>query len=220
MNRRKRPPLLLAGLLLVGALTLIAIALAAAGLDLAVATAWVDHWARGQGALGLAIFVALSAGAMAIGMPRTVAAFAAGYGWGFGWGSCIALLATMLGSVATYAFARRVGAARVQDYLARREARLDPRLIEQPFTMAITIRLLPIGHNLLTNLLAGLAPIPALRFFMGSLIGFIPQTLIFALAGSGVQFDPQWRLPLAAVLFAASGALGWLMLRRSQRAKP
>jgi hypothetical protein len=51
-------------------------------------------------------------------------------------------------------------------------------------------------------------------------IGYVPQTVIFALLGKGVRVDGAWQIGIAAAMFAASVALGvWLWQRhRAARA--
>jgi len=80
--------------------------------------------------------------------------------------------------------------------------------------MALLIRLLPAGSNLLTSLTAGVSSAPALPFIAGSALGFIPQTFIFALTGTGVSIDPAMRIGLSVVLFLISAALGIYLYRR------
>jgi uncharacterized membrane protein YdjX (TVP38/TMEM64 family) len=83
--------------------------------------------------------------------------------------------------------------------------------------MTLVVRLLPVGSNALTNLLAGVSSVRALPFFAGSTLGFLPQNLVFALAGSGVNLDPAVRLSVAAILFVISSLLGiWLYRRHRQ----
>jgi uncharacterized membrane protein YdjX (TVP38/TMEM64 family) len=68
-----------------------------------------------------------------------------------------------------------------------------------------------VGSNLLTNLAAGISSIRPAYFFSGTLIGYLPQTLVFALVGSGVHIAPALKLALAVGLFLISGVLGaWL----------
>jgi uncharacterized membrane protein YdjX (TVP38/TMEM64 family) len=54
----------------------------------------------------------------------------------------------------------------------------------------------------------------SLPFFAGSGVGYLPQTLVFALAGSGVNFNPAFRLTLAGVLFVVSSLIGVWLYRR------
>jgi len=78
----------------------------------------------------------------------------------------------------------------------------------------VLIRLLPVGSNLLTNLAAGISSIRPAPFFSGTLLGYLPQTLVFALVGSGVHIAPTLKLSLAIGLFLISGALGAYLYRR------
>ena len=79
--------------------------------------------------------------------------------------------------------------------------------------MTLIIRFLPVGSNLVTNLVAGVSAIPTGWFLLGSLAGYTPQTLIFALLGNGVRVDPLWRTLLSASLLAASTLLGLALYR-------
>jgi hypothetical protein len=52
---------------------------------------------------------------------------------------------------------------------------------------------------------------------MGSLIGYLPQTIVFALVGSGIGVEPIFRISLGASLFIFSGILGIYLFRRYRR---
>jgi uncharacterized membrane protein YdjX (TVP38/TMEM64 family) len=65
-----------------------------------------------------------------------------------------------------------------------------------------------------TNLAAGVSSVAALPFIAGSAAGYVPQTVIFALVGTGVQVDPVLRIGLSVVLFVASAGLGLYLYRR------
>ena len=95
--------------------------------------------------------------------------------------------------------------------------RLDRFLAANPLTATLTLRLLPVGNNLVLNLLAGVSAMAAAPFLGATLVGYIPQTLVFALAGSGTQVDRTHQIGLAAALFVASAALGLLLLRAANR---
>ena len=57
--------------------------------------------------------------------------------------------------------------------------------------MTLLIRLLPVGNNFATSLAAGVSRVPARPFLLGSLLGYMPQTMVFALAGSGVEMGAE-----------------------------
>ena len=194
-----KPALLLGGLLLAG---------------LAVRSGW------GRGALdtpaqaGPAVFVLAGAAACAVGVPRQVVAYAAGLGFGTWAGCALALLAQVAGCAADFLWARLVA----RDWAARRItgrlARLDGQLSHHPFSATLTLRLLPVGSNILLNLLAGVSAVAAVPFLLASAIGYVPQTVVFALLGGGVRVDRGVQMVLAAGLFVLASLLGlWLMRR-------
>lgn len=180
--------------------------------------AWVDRHVRGHGAAGALVFVLAGTAACAAGVPRQGVAFLGGYAFGAVPGAALALAAQGLGCAVSYGWARAVGRAWAERRLAGRfGARLRPlrdALAGSPFGATLALRLLPVGNNLALNLLAGLSGVAALPFVAGSLLGYLPQTAVFALLGDGVALDQRWRLGLGAGLFALSVALGAWLLRR------
>ena len=73
--------------------------------------------------------------------------------------------------------------------------------------MTIIIRLLPFGSNLITNMVAGVAQINNRQFFLGSFIGYLPQMIIFALVGSGIEVMSVWKISLSIALLLVSSIL-------------
>ena len=57
----------------------------------------------------------------------------------------------------------------------------------------------------------------AAAFVGGSALGYIPQSFIFALLGSGITLQPGLRISLSVVLFLISAALGVYLFRRFRR---
>lgn len=180
---------------------------------------WVDREVRGKGLDGELLFVGLGMLATAVGFPRQVIAFMGGYAFGFLQGTVLGVLATTLGCLATFIYARWFGRALIVDRLSGRIAKVDAFVMDNPFTMTLLIRLLPVGSNVLTNLAAGMSSVPATPFLVASMLGFVPQTLVFALVGSGVNVDPIWRIGLGMVLFVVSAVLGVYLYRRLRHGK-
>lgn len=176
--------------------------------------AWVDSQIRGRGALGELIFVALAALFAAVGMPRQIVSFLAGYAFGFVGGTALGLAATICACVITFFFARFMGRDFVAGRFPGRVRRIDGFLSENPFTMTLLIRFLPAGSNLVTNLVAGVSSVRALPFFGGSGVGYIPQTAVFALVGSGIEVDTEMRIVMSVLLFVASAILGVYLYRK------
>ncbi|HEY8613174.1 MAG TPA: VTT domain-containing protein, partial [Roseomonas sp.] len=156
-------------------------------------TEWVDHWIRGQGLWGEALFLAIGTAAAAAGMPRQAVAFLGGYAFGAALGTALALLAQLLGCALSFSWARLVGrdwaARRLEGRFGRRLRPLHDRLAASPFGATLALRLLPVGNNLALNLLAGLSGLRLAPFLAASALGYLPQTLVFVLLGDGVAVD-------------------------------
>lgn len=173
--------------------------------------AWIDSEIRGKGMNGELLFIGVGALAAALAMPRQLISFLGGYAFGLLLGTALTLAAVTLGCTISFFYARWLGRHFIATRWGARINRIDDFLSWNPFAMALLIRLLPVGNNLITNLTAGVTSVRALPFILGSLIGYIPQTLVFALIGSGVNVDPELRIGLAVALFLVSGMIGvWL----------
>ncbi|HEX4261175.1 MAG TPA: VTT domain-containing protein [Acetobacteraceae bacterium] len=202
---------------------LLALGLVAAGLALRLLPGEAGREAAArvlahEGAGGAAIFVLAGAALAAIGVPRQAVAFAGGYAFGVWQGAALALAAQLLGCGINFAWARLLARRWLLGRLRGRLARLDAVLGRQPFAATLTLRLLPVGNNLLLNLLAGASAIGAAPFLAGSAIGYLPQTVIFAMLGGGAKLGRLLQLGIAAALFAAAACLGLVLLRRHREA--
>ncbi len=178
---------------------------------------WIDSEVRGKGWMGILLFLAVGGLATALSVPRQIVAFLGGYAWGFAAGTGLATLATVFGCIVGFFYARWLGRGFVQKRFPGRIRKLDEFLHRHPFSMSLVIRLLPVGHNASTNLLAGVSSARPLPFFAGSGLGYLPQNLVFALAGSGVNLDPELRMTLAVLLFVISSLLGVWLYRRYRK---
>jgi uncharacterized membrane protein YdjX (TVP38/TMEM64 family) len=171
-----------------------------------------------QGGLrGQTLFLLLSTFLVAIGLPRQVPAFAAGYAFGPVYGSVIALVVQVLACSLDFIWARAVGQGFIRRRFGDRFARLDKTLSDHTFVTTLTLRLLPVGNNLLLNLAAGLSSVRLIPFLAASALGFIPQTLVFALFGHGSQPNHAHMLAFGGAMFAASAALGVFLFLRTRR---
>jgi uncharacterized membrane protein YdjX (TVP38/TMEM64 family) len=168
--------------------------------------------------LGALMFFAAGGALTAFGVPRQAAAFAAGYAFGAWRGGVLAMAAQMLGCCMDFWWARMVARDWAVRRLRGRLARLDSAFAARPFVATLTLRLLPVGNNLVLNLLAGVSGLRAAPFLAATLIGYVPQTAVFALAGSGVHVNRMAQLATAVALFAISACLGAVLLKRSGRA--
>jgi len=185
----------------------------------ALSNAWIDSHIRGQGFAGEALFLGLAALTTGIGLPRQVVSGLAGYAFGLWLGTGLALVGTVLGCIGSFYYARLLARAPLQKKFSGRVRRLDDFLHEHAFSMTLLIRMLPVGSNVATNLAVGVSSVRAAPFFAGSALGYLPQSLIFALLGSGVSVDPAWRISLSVILFVASAVLGVYLYRHFRHGK-
>lgn len=204
----------LRGLVLIACFVALGTLVKETGLYGLIDEAWIDREIRGKGLSGELLFIAAGAALTGIGFPRQAVSFLGGYAFGFGEGTALALVASVGGCVAGLYTARFVG----RDYILRRFPdrirRIDAFLHDNTFSTALMIRLLPAGSNLLTNLAAGVSGTRAMPFFAGSGLGYVPQTAIFALLGSGIHLEPQLRIGASIALFILCGMLGIYLYRR------
>ena len=163
---------------------------------------------------GIFLYIALVALLSPLGVPRQALSALGGYAFGALFGTIFSSIGLIAGCAGSFFYSRLLARSTLQRRFGKRIQRLDAFLSHSPFAMAIAIRCFPMGNNALTNLAAGVTGIPALPFISGSGIGYLPQTVIFALLGSGIRIDPVWRTSLSAVLFILSSLLGFVLYRR------
>lgn len=202
------------GLALILSLALLGYLFKTSDLGSSVNEAWIDNRVRGHGLNGALLFLLMGGIFTAIGLPRQIIAFLGGYAFNITLGTLLGALAALIGCMLAFAYARFFGKGLLRARLGERVARFDRFVHDHPVSMTVLIRLLPVGSNLLTNLAAGISSIRGQHFFVGTFVGYLPQTLVFALVGSGVHLAPALKLSLAVGLFIVSGVLGVWLYRR------
>ncbi|KGJ95975.1 TVP38/TMEM64 family protein [Thalassotalea sp. ND16A] len=175
---------------------------------------WIEQNIHDKGQSGLLYFIAVIALATSVGLPRQVAAFAAGYAFGIWQGTVVATFAAALGCGLSFSFARFIARPMVLKHLNDKVEIFNRFLQHDTFQKTFIIRLIPAGNNFLLNLAAGVANINAFRFISGSYIGYFPQMAIFALAGSGVQLMSYWQIGASALLSVIAILLSYRLYRR------
>jgi uncharacterized membrane protein YdjX (TVP38/TMEM64 family) len=166
------------------------------------------------GVRGPAMFLVVATFLTALGLPRQIPCFVAGFAFGPWYGTAIALVAQTLACSLDFIWARALGRDFVRRRFGARLRQVDRMLERQPFITVLTLRLLPVGSNLVLNLAAGLSAVRALPFIAASAIGFVPQTVIFAMFGQGAGPSHLHMLLLGGGLFALSAMVGLVMFRR------
>ncbi len=205
---------ILKGLALILSLALLGVLFKASDLGDSMNETWIDTHVRSHGVQGALLFLMMGAIFTGIGLPRQIIAFLGGYAFNIALGTFLGTFAALLGCALTFMYARLFGKSLLRARLGERARRFDAFIHDHPFSMTLLIRLLPVGSNVLTNLAAGISSIRPRAFFSGSFLGYLPQSLVFALVGSGVHIAPGLKLGGAIALFFVSGALGAYLYRR------
>jgi uncharacterized membrane protein YdjX (TVP38/TMEM64 family) len=180
---------------------------------------WVDAQVRDHGAAGVLLFVLVCCLLGSVGLSRQVIAFLGGYAFGFSQGFLLSMVAVVAACITTFYLSRFLLRSFLEKRFSVRIRQLDLFLHDNTFTMALLVRLLPLGSNWMINIGAGVSSVRKLPFFLGSALGYIPQMLIFSLVGSGTRVDQFWQVAIAMALFVLAATLGIVLYRKVGRGK-
>lgn len=199
----------------------------AAASYIAIQQGWLDFisdknlvasYIHGHGIAGLIVIVLAGALFTGVGAPRQLLAFVLGFALGGVYGALLSTLAAALGAAGCFFTARWLLRVSLVRRLERRMRQFDELFREQTLLKVLMVRLLPVGSNLVTNLVAGCSEIRFVPFLVGSTLGYIPQMLVFALAGAGFGHADQYQLMLSVTLFVIASLIG-AFLYHNHRAK-
>jgi len=164
---------------------------------------------------GLAPLIFLIGGAFVItlGVPRSVVSILGGLVFGLFWGILLALLAALLGSTIIFLLTKWLGRPLFKQKVGRYLKAIENHTQTDGFLMVIILRQLPLT-SLLINVLIGLTSISMGIFILGSIVGLLPEVIIFALFGSSLQQSFILRVSIASTLWIILIlAVRWLFRR-------
>ena len=117
----------------------------------------------------------------------------------------LTLAAALLGSMAIFWLTKLLGRPFIKQNVAHYLKTLEDYSQTNGFLLVILLRQLPLTCQFV-NVLMGLSSIPTGDFVLGSIVGLLPETLIFAIFGSSLREKFMLRVSLAALLLIA---LAW-----------
>lgn len=167
--------------------------------------------------LGYLFFIVTLVLLTSVGLPRQITAFSCGYTFGAVSGSLIALLSVTLACAITYSVARFLLNNIIKNKVSNTYLKCQSLFANQLLHKIIIIRLLPIGSNFLTNIIAGTCKLNVKRFILGSCIGFIPQIIIFSLMGAGTKIADKTQIIISIGLFIVALILGFYLYVRNKQ---
>jgi uncharacterized membrane protein YdjX (TVP38/TMEM64 family) len=154
--------------------------------------------------------------------------------WGPVWGTLFVVIGSNMSATLAYGFGRAFG----QGVLPADDggasggliSRYAERLRANAFTTVLIMRLVYLPYDLV-NYLGGFLRVPYRPFILASVLGSLPGTLTFVLAGASLDIDDifagrfsisainPWTLVLSAALFAAGLVISRLLRRSESRAE-
>jgi pyruvate/2-oxoglutarate dehydrogenase complex dihydrolipoamide dehydrogenase (E3) component/uncharacterized membrane protein YdjX (TVP38/TMEM64 family) len=173
------------------------------------------------------LFFAAYVAATALSIPGAVIlTLAAGAMFGLAWGLLLVSFASSLGALLAFLVARYLLRGTIRTRFGRALAPIDEGVKKDGTFYLLTLRLVPLFPFWLINLLMGLTPMTAGRFYTVSQIGMLPGTAVYVNAGTqlaaiqspGDILSPQLLGSFVLLglfpLLARSG-VGWIERRRT-----
>lgn len=199
---------------LVALVTACAVALAMFGLPAPGALAGL---VGGTGAPAPVVAVFASA-VLVVGLvPRTFLALVAGLVFGPVAGAAYIILGASIGALAAFGVGRWLG----RDFIAvqRRLARFDGWLADRGVLGVVTVRLLPIAPFGLTSYAFGTSGVRLTAFALGTLVGMVPTSFVYASLGANASRPGSAAFGLAGasavvLWLTTAGLTAWLGRRR------
>lgn len=151
------------------------------------ALAAVSAWQAEHPVLAAALFFVAYVAVAALSLPLAVWMTLAGAAlFGFFWGLLLVSFASSVGATLAFLASRHLLSDWVHERMGARLAVLDEGMRRDGALYLLTLRLLPVVPFFAVNLLMGLTPIPAWRFYLVSQIGMLPATVAFVNAGTRI----------------------------------
>ena len=144
-------------------------------------SAWRDESPLQMALLFMAAYIA----ATALSLPGAAAlTLAAGALFGLGWGTLIVSFASSIGALLAFLVSRHLLRDVVQQRFGQRLQALNDGIEREGAFYLFTLRLVPIFPFFLVNLLMGLTPLGAWRFYWVSQVGMLAGTAVYVNAGT------------------------------------
>ena len=140
---------------------------------------------RDQPLQTLLAYFGIYVAAAALSIPgAAVLTLAAGAIFGLGVGLLVVSFASSLGALLAFLVARYLLAETVQSNFGKKLKPINEGVERDGVFYLLTLRLVPVFPFWLVNLLMGLTPIPAARFYLISQVGMLAGTAVFVNAGT------------------------------------
>lgn len=152
--------------------------------------------------------------------------------WGPLWGTLFVIIGSNMSATLAYGFGRALGQGILpegsQNMSGNVISRYAERLRTNAFSTVLIMRLIYLPYDLV-NYLAGFLRVPYRAYILASILGSLPGTLTFVLAGASLNIDDifsgrfaisainPWTLIMSLVLFVVGLMISRLLQRREAR---
>jgi uncharacterized membrane protein YdjX (TVP38/TMEM64 family) len=153
------------------------------------------------------IFTLAGGGLTVFFLPRLWVSAVGGIIYGAFVGTLLSLLATLFGAALLHGAGKHLFAAVVERRMGDKVNLWKVRFQENAFWWVLYGRLFPFSNSTVMSLICGSCRVPFLPFLWGSLLGYVPLTVVFATYGSGGVKGNVWQIGLATILMVCSIAL-------------
>ncbi|RMF85908.1 MAG: DedA family protein, partial [Nitrospirae bacterium] len=165
------------------------------------------------------IFVGVGALVIMVGVPRMAVSVAGGMLFGIAMGLVTVLAATLLAAMVTFYLGRWLGRHVVERRFGDAHRIVRRVMREHGIAAVILIRQMPLTA-LMVNLLCSVSGVRARHYFIGSLIGLLPGSLIFVIFGAGVRRNFLLRAGGASLLLVLVTVGTLLVVNRTAWLQP
>jgi uncharacterized membrane protein YdjX (TVP38/TMEM64 family) len=151
--------------------------------------AWLERmnaWTAARGYLGMVVFALVSGVSVVFFFPGSVLMTAAGAAFGLVRGFLIAQIAASLGAGLAFLVSRHVARARIARWVATKPAfaAVDQAIGTEGWKIVLLTRCCPLFPYIFQNYAYGLTRVSFGHYAIGSFLGLVPATLVFAYVGS------------------------------------
>ena len=160
-------------------------------------------WVETSGLLAALVFMAVYIVTVAFSLPgATILTIVSGFLFGAVWGTVLVIISATLGATILFSIAKTT----LSDVLRARAGawllRLEAGFRQHALSYLLVLRLVPIFPFFIINLVPAFLGVPLSTFILGTFLGIIPGSFVYATVGAGLGsvFDAGGTFSLRGVL--------------------
>ena len=180
--------------------------------------AFLQDWVASQGALGWLIFGLIYLGAVALSIPGgAILTIAGGFLFGPYLGTVIVVIGATCGATILFLAARYAFAGILRRKAGTAMKRMEDGFRTNALSYMLVLRLVPLFPFWLVNLVPAFLGVTIRTYVVGTLLGIVPGTFVYALVGDGagavldagkdldlgIIFEPRFLAPIIGLAVLA-----------------